>query len=79
MATVPEPAPPPQPEVLYLAVTPSRPTCPRRSFATVNEALAWGREMSVFYRACFAVFRVKGPALTLEKLLPPPRHGEASQ
>jgi hypothetical protein len=68
---------PTPPTVLYLAVAPSWPTCPRRNFPTLDEALAWGRRMSVFYKACFAVFHVEGDCLTLVQLVPPfPRDGE---
>ena len=70
------PDPPPS---SYLAVAPSRATCPRRVFPTRVDAEAWGRRMSVFYNACFAIFRVDGSALTLEILLPPPRYGEVAR
>ena len=76
-----ETGPPVNPELppSYLAVAPSRPTCPRRMFPTRLGAEAWGRRMSVFYNACFAIFRTDGSALTLASLIPPPRYGEAQR
>jgi hypothetical protein len=78
MENVPDRPPPTQPDARssWLAVAPSRPTCPRGTFPDLASALSWGRRMAMFYPACFSVFRVDGPSLTLEQLLPPPRTWE---
>jgi hypothetical protein len=76
MMISPQTGPPVNPDpTTYLCLAPSRATCPRRTFQDLASALSWGERMSTFYRACFAVFRVDGTALTLECLLPPPRYG----
>jgi hypothetical protein len=82
MQTSPQPPPNVNPDPTpssYLAVAPSRATCPRRVFPTRLDAEAWARRMSCFYSCCYSVFRVDGNALTLEILQPPPRYGEGAR
>jgi hypothetical protein len=71
------PQPPPNVNPVYLAVAPSRATCPRKTFPDLDSALSWGERMSCFYSAAYACFHVERDCLTLVQLVPPfTRDGE---